>query len=124
MPKKREFPPEMHEACRQTVAAYERLIETGDGSAWRKYGNFCALCCVTGDSCYTCVLGPQEVQCIGGGEPQETFHGLMIAVSTRNNNLPSTDKRRIQGVARARLAWLLKRFKKAGIDLVGDNATS
>lgn len=100
--KAKPYTKKMLKAWRETVTAYERLIETGDARGWEHYGsaNPCRLCKAsttysTTARCTDCVLG----DCMGTGRLARTLYRLRWAIV-------GGSKAGAQSTARARLAAL------------------
>lgn len=94
----KKFSKKMIQAWRETVQAYEKLIETGDTSEWKSYGTICRLCKVArvdadvigtyNDSCCFCILGDatkrNPARCYA--RPLEYTYDEMSELATEESN--------------------------------------
>ena len=111
---KREWPKKMVVACRRTIAAYDKLIKTGDCTKWKSdwggYGK-CLLCKACGTNgwelhCYKCPLGPGVLKCASS-----TYESMLYVLEA------DCAKGAVIRVAKARRRYLLRRFRAAGIEV-------
>ena len=123
---------------RMTDAAYRRLIQTGDVSAWRGYGprsacRFCRILGVTSDEshidndpesrCAECPCrGERDTHdivtpCLASCGGHSTFSELYIAVTGAWPRAEERQVRRVQKAARDRLLWLRERWAANGFCL-------
>ncbi len=114
---KKAWPPEMVEACRKTIAAYDRGIKTNNWSGWGRYGRFtsCRMCITVGrnagfkrDTCTSCAISGNKANGCQG----KTLDNLCFAL--RN---PQCGK--VIGAAKRRRTFLVDRMRRAGIEIEG-----
>lgn len=107
------YPLKVIQACERTIAAYDRLIETGDASKWGMYGALCRLCNAASGDCGQCPLGAdRDYGCI-----VDATDNRIQSYSLMRKALSGEDKGQIVKAAMARRTWLKRQFRAAGIKL-------
>lgn len=102
----RKFSAAMVRACRETIAAYDELIRTGNITGWNRYGGACRLCIADPMShCETCVLDDGAMGCM-----TKTRRNLVDAFRSHN-------KKAIIGAAKRRRKFIVDRVRAAGIEI-------
>lgn len=99
------------QACERTIAAYDRLIETGDASTWGMYGALCRLCDAVKYDCSRCPLNRRgDMGCVG-----DSAGWALPSYAMMNDALKRGCTEEIVKAARVRRAWLKRKFRAGGI---------
>ena len=111
----RKWSAAMVKACRDTIAAYDELIRTGNDEGWERYGDYpkCRLCKACGahdyfdtDNCLDCAIsGGKREGCV-----TKTMDRLITEIKTGT-------KASTIGAAKRRRTFIYDRVTKAGIKL-------